>query len=203
MRAVPLLAIEELSTAAAAVRDEIEHLLDDNEDMAHLYLTRKLIQFQQSEGLLDPASSNAIVPAPQCLRRMSSYKSGSLVTSNYWDDDVEDLEMLLEAYFMQLDGTRNKILSVREYIDDTEDYVNIQLDNQRNELIQLQLTLTIASFAVALDTLIAGIFGMNIPCKLYTINGIFGYVAGGASAFCFVIFLLILGYARWKKLLGS
>jgi len=80
--------------------------------MAHLYLTRKLIQFQQSEGLLDPASSNAIVPAPQCLRRMSSYKSGSLVTSNYWDDDVEDLEMLLEAYFMQLDGTRNKILSV-------------------------------------------------------------------------------------------
>jgi magnesium transporter len=28
------------------------------------------------------------------------------------DDDVEDLEMLLEAYFMQLDGTRNKILSV-------------------------------------------------------------------------------------------
>lgn len=185
------------------VRDEIEHLLDDNEDMAHLYLTRKLIQFQQSEGLLDPVSSNAIVPAPQCLRRMSSYKSGSLVTSNYWDDDVEDLEMLLEAYFMQLDGTRNKILSVREYIDDTEDYVNIQLDNQRNELIQLQLTLTIASFAVALDTLIAGIFGMNIPCKLYTITGIFGYVAGGASAFCFVIFLLILGYARWKKLLGS
>lgn len=32
------------------VRDEIEHLLDDNEDMAHLYLTRKLIQLQQSEG---------------------------------------------------------------------------------------------------------------------------------------------------------
>jgi len=28
------------------------------------------------------------------------------------DNDVEDLEMMLEAYFMQLDGTRNKILSV-------------------------------------------------------------------------------------------
>lgn len=184
------------------VRDEIEHLLDDNEDMAHLYLTRKLIQLQQSEGLLNSAS-NAVLPAPHHLQRMSSYKSGSLVTSNYWDNDVEDLEMLLEAYFMQLDGTRNKILSVREYIDDTEDYVNIQLDNQRNELIQLQLTLTIASFAIALDTLIAGIFGMNIPCKLYNINGIFGYVIGSATALCFLIFLLILGYARWKKLLGS
>lgn len=26
------------------VRDELEHLLDDNEDMAHLYLTRKQTQ---------------------------------------------------------------------------------------------------------------------------------------------------------------
>ncbi|KAK9682315.1 hypothetical protein RND81_10G064800 [Saponaria officinalis] len=184
------------------VRDEIEHLLDDNEDMAQLYLSRKLIQYQQSEALLNSAVSNSLALATH-LRRMSSNRSGSMMTGTYREDDVEDLEMLLEAYFMQLDGTRNKILSVREYIDDTEDYVNIQLDNQRNELIQLQLTLTIASFAISLDTLIAGVFGMNIPCKLYDIHGIFGYVIGGATVLCFLIFLLILGYARWKKLLGS
>jgi magnesium transporter len=36
-----------------------------------------------------------------------------MVTGGVLDDDgVEDLEMLLEAYFMQLDGTRNKMLSV-------------------------------------------------------------------------------------------
>ncbi|XP_048443338.1 magnesium transporter MRS2-4-like isoform X1 [Pyrus x bretschneideri] len=140
------------------VRDELEHLLDDNEDMAHLYLTRKWMQNQQPEALLGRSASNSI-SAPY-LRRLSSNRSGSLVNGNNMDyDDVEDLEMLLEAYFMQLDGTRNKILSVREYIDDTEDYVNIQLDNQRNELIQLQLTLTIASFAIAVETLISGIFG--------------------------------------------
>jgi magnesium transporter len=95
------------------VRDEIEHLLDDNEDMAHLYLTRKWIQNQQSEALLGRSGSNSISPAAPNLRRLSSNRSGSLVTSNNMnEDDVEDLEMLLEAYFMQLDGTRNKILSV-------------------------------------------------------------------------------------------
>ena len=94
-------------------------------------------------------------------------------------------------------------MQVREYIDDTEDYVNIQLDSQRNELIQFQLTLTIASFAIAVETLIAGLFGMNIPCILYETNGIFEYFVGGASAGCLLIFLLIFGYARWKKLLGS
>ncbi|XP_022136744.1 magnesium transporter MRS2-4 [Momordica charantia] len=186
------------------VRDEIEHLLDDNEDMAQLYLTRKWMQNQQYDALLGGMASNSTTAIVPNLRRLSSTKSGSVVTSNYLDDnDVEDLEMLLEAYFMQLDGTRNRILSVREYIDDTEDYVNIQLDNQRNELIQFQLTLTIASFAIAVETLIAGLFGMNIPCTLYNKDGIFEYFVGGTSAGCLLIFLLILGYARWKKLLGS
>ena len=79
--------------------------------MAHLYLTRKWIQNQPPEALLGAAASNSIVTAS--LRRLGSARSESLVTSNFQDDnDVEDLEMLLEAYFMQLDGTRNKILSV-------------------------------------------------------------------------------------------
>ncbi|CAA2960175.1 magnesium transporter MRS2-4 [Olea europaea subsp. europaea] len=185
------------------VRDEIEHLLDDDEDMAQLYLTRKWIQNQQSEALMGAMASNGIVPTAPHLRRLSSARSGSLVSNYLNDNDVEDLEMLLEAYFMQLDGTRNKILSVREYIDDTEDYVNIQLDNQRNELIQLQLTLTIASFAIAVETMMAGWFGMNIPCSLYNIHGIFELTVGIMTAVCVSLFVLVLGYARWKKLLGS
>ncbi|KAL0375951.1 UNVERIFIED_CONTAM: Magnesium transporter MRS2-4 [Sesamum calycinum] len=169
-------------------------------------LTRLLARVQknqQSEALPTGPASNSIVPTAGHLRRLSSTRSGSLLSNYFNDDDVEDLEMLLEAYFMQLDGTRNKILSVREYIDDTEDYVNIQLDNQRNELIQLQLTLTIASFAVAVETLIAGIFGMNIPCTLYNTHGIFWRVVGLMTAACIALFILVLGYARWKKLIGS
>ncbi|KAA8539084.1 hypothetical protein F0562_025776 [Nyssa sinensis] len=185
------------------VRDEIEHLLHDNEDMAQLYLTRKWIQNQQYGALLGAPTSNSMINAAPYLCYHSSNKSGSWMSSNNLDDrDVEDLEILLEAYFMQLDGTRNKILSVREYIDDTEDYVNIQLDNQRNELIQLQLTLTITLLPIALETMIAGMFSMNIPCPLYNINGIFGIFVGVLSAACILLFLLVLGYCRWKKLLG-
>ncbi|XP_021690085.2 magnesium transporter MRS2-4-like [Hevea brasiliensis] len=174
------------------VRDEIEHLLDDNEDMANLYLTRKLIRNEQSEALLGATASNSIATA-------ASVVAGSISDDNH----VEDLEMLLEAYFMQLEGTRNKITSVREYINDTEDYVNIQLDNKRNELIQIQLILTSAMVPVSLEFAMCGALSMNIPCVWYNVNGIFGYIVGGMAAGGFLIFLLILGYARWKKLLGS
>uniref|UniRef100_A0A3Q7EQ23 Magnesium transporter n=1 Tax=Solanum lycopersicum TaxID=4081 RepID=A0A3Q7EQ23_SOLLC len=110
---------------------------------------------------------------------------------------------IMWIYLHFLSTSMDHPINVREYIDDTEDYVNIQLDNQRNELIQLQLTLTIASFAVAVETLIAGWFGMNIPCTLYHTEGLFWPFVLCMTIGCIMLFLVILGYARWKKLLGS
>lgn len=85
--------------------------------MAQLYLTRKWIQNQQPETLLGTIVSNSPVPAAPNLRRLNSARSrsGSLVSNHFNYYDVEDLEMLLEAYFMQLEGTRNKILSVSTF----------------------------------------------------------------------------------------
>lgn len=40
------------------VPDEIEHLLDDNEDMAKLYLTREWLQNQQFEAHLNVITSH-------------------------------------------------------------------------------------------------------------------------------------------------
>jgi magnesium transporter len=112
--------------------------------------------------------------------------------------------IFLQAYFMQIDGTLNKLTTLREYIDDTEDYINIQLDNHRNQLIQLELFLSSGTVCLSIYSLVAGIFGMNIP---YTWNNDHGYmfkwvviVSGG---FCAFLFLLIVSYARYKGLVGS
>ncbi|CAI5523744.1 unnamed protein product [Closterium sp. Naga37s-1] len=59
-------------------------------------------------------------------------------------ENVEELEMLLEAYFVVIDGTLNKLTQLSQYIDDTEDFINIQLDNVRNQLIQFELIMTTA-----------------------------------------------------------
>lgn len=46
--------------------------------------------------------------------------------------DLLEVENLLESYFMMVDGTLAKLSGVGEYIDDTEDYINIELDYNRN-----------------------------------------------------------------------
>jgi magnesium transporter len=86
----------------------MEHLLDDDQDMAHLYLTRKNLIAQEEE-----LNAMASPPNSPRLSRLSSRRSGntSFVSSGN-DDNVEELEMLLEAYFVQIDGTRKKILAV-------------------------------------------------------------------------------------------
>ncbi|CAK9183593.1 unnamed protein product [Ilex paraguariensis] len=93
---------------------------------------------------------------------------------------------------------------MREYIDDTEDYINIQLDNHRNQLIQLELFLSSGTVCLAIYSLVAGIFGMNIPYTWNTGHGyMFKWVVIVTGTFCAMVFGLIMSYARFKGLVGS
>lgn len=194
-----------LTARVQKVRDELEQLLDDDDDMADLYLSRKWAgSASPGSGAAGSVAASWCFASPTIGSRISRASRASLATVRADENDVEELEMLLEAYFMQIDGTLNKLTTLREYIDNTEDYINIQLDNHRNQLIQLELVLSSGTVCLALYSLIAGIFGMNIP---YTWNADHGYMfkwvvtfSAGLSA---VLFILIISYARVKGLIGS
>lgn len=190
-----------LTSRVQKVRDELEQLLDDDGDMADLFLTRKLASSSSPVGGSLPP--NWAVGSPTIGSRISRASRASAGTYSA-DNDVEQLEMLLEAYFMQIDGTLNKLITLREYIDDTEDYINIQLDNHRNQLIQLELVLSAGTVVMAIYAAVAGIFGMNIP---YTWNNgynfVFKWVVLLAGVLCLVVFSSILCYARYRGLIGN
>lgn len=59
----------------------------------------------------------------------------------------------------------NLTLIIKSYFAALQDYINIELDSHRNQLIQLELLLTAAMFAMALITVVAGLFGMNLNNK--------------------------------------
>ncbi|XP_025012756.2 magnesium transporter MRS2-2 isoform X3 [Ricinus communis] len=127
-------AMTRLTARVQKVRDELEQLLDDDDDMADLYLSRKLFGASPVSG---SGQANWFSASPTIGSKISRASRASLATVRGDENDVEELEMLLEAYFMQIDSTLNKLTTLREYIDDTEDYINIQLDNHRNQLIQV------------------------------------------------------------------
>ncbi|XP_058781141.1 magnesium transporter MRS2-2-like [Vicia villosa] len=111
-------AMTKLTARVQKVRDEIEQLLDDDEDMADLYLSRKA-------GSASPISGSGA--ASQIIE--SNISRASMEAISLDENGVDELEMLLEAYFLQIDATLNKLIMLREHIDDTQDYINIQVSN--------------------------------------------------------------------------
>uniref|UniRef100_A0A0D3CID0 Magnesium transporter n=2 Tax=Brassica oleracea var. oleracea TaxID=109376 RepID=A0A0D3CID0_BRAOL len=165
------------------VRDELEHLLDDDEDMAEMYLTEKLAQKLENSLPAESASESnrdesylranndahdLLMSTHSALSRNSrgthTSSTRSAMTNKF---DVEELEMLLEAYFVQIDGTLNKLSTLREYVDDTEDYINIMLDDKQNHLLQMGVMLTTATLVMSAFIAVAGVFGMNINIELF------------------------------------
>ncbi|KAL1309606.1 magnesium transporter MRS2-1 isoform X1 [Arachis duranensis] len=201
------------------VRDEIEQLMDDDGDMAEMYLTEKKrrmeLSFCGDQSLvgyrsLDGASISAPVSpvsSPPDSRRLE--KSLSIARSRHESsrstesttESIEELEMLLEAYFVVIDSTLNKLTSLKEYIDDTEDFINIQLDNVRNQLIQFELLLTTATFVVAIFGVVAGIFGMNFEIPLFDEPTAFHWVLiiTGVCGVC--IFCAFVWFFKYRRLM--
>ncbi|XP_019444477.1 PREDICTED: magnesium transporter MRS2-I-like isoform X1 [Lupinus angustifolius] len=191
-------AMTRLTNRVQKIRDELENLLDDDDDMAELYLSRKLVVSSSPTSNSD--SPNWQFNSPNLASKIHT----SSTTTVHMENDVEELEMLLEAYFMQIDGTLNKLATLREYTDDTEDYINIQLDNHRNQLIQLELFLCSGTVSLSIYSLVAAIFGMNIP---YTWKQgheyVFKWVVILTGMVCASLFLSIVSYARRKGIVGS
>ncbi|XAR50458.1 hypothetical protein NMG60_11004793 [Bertholletia excelsa] len=210
-----------LTRRVQKVRDEIEQLMDDDGDMAEMYLTEKkrrmesssfygdqsLMGYRSNDGLQSVSAPVSPVSSPPESRRLE--KSLSIARSRHEStkstesstESIEELEMLLEAYFVVIDSTLNKLTSLKEYIDDTEDFINIQLDNVRNQLIQFELILTTATFVVAIFGVVAGIFGMNFPISLFDDAGAFKWVliiTGGSG---FIIFCTFLWFFRHRRLM--
>ncbi|RCV28664.1 hypothetical protein SEVIR_5G427000v4 [Setaria viridis] len=200
-----------ISGRVQKVRDELEHLLDDEMDMAEMYLTEKLTQQEISE-----ASSRVEVDDPSQTEedRDEDYRSepdGSNGSFIGYKPHIEELEMLLEAYFVQIDGTLNKLSHLREYVDDTEDYINIMLDDKQNQLLQMGVMLSTATVVITAGVAVVGLFGMNIGISLYTTpttaeetraaNVKFWETTSGTVAGCVILYIIAMGWGKRSGLL--
>ncbi|KAF8021658.1 hypothetical protein BT93_G1952 [Corymbia citriodora subsp. variegata] len=210
-----------LTRRVQKVRDEIEQLMDDDGDMAEMYLTEKkrrmestfygdqsLLGYRSTDGALSASAPVSPIASPPDGRKLE--KSLSIARSRHEStrssegatESIEELEMLLEAYFVVIDSTLNKLTSLKEYIDDTEDFINIQLDNVRNQLIQFELLLTTATFVVAMFGVVAGIFGMNFPIPLFDNARAFEWVLIITGATGIIIFIAFCWFFKYRRLMS-
>lgn len=94
---------------------------------------------------------------------------------------------------------------LREYVDDTEDYINIMLDDKQNHLLQMGVMLTTATLVVSAFVVIAGIFGMNIKIELFDSEKAgmreFMWTVGGSTGGTIFLYVIAIGWCKHKRLL--
>lgn len=94
---------------------------------------------------------------------------------------------------------------LREYVDDTEDYINIMLDDKQNHLLQMGVMLTTATLVVSAFVVLAGIFGMNIKIELFNpdIAGMpeFLWTVGGGTAGSVFLYVIAIAWCKHRRLL--
>ncbi|CAL5013850.1 unnamed protein product [Urochloa decumbens] len=195
-----------ISGGVHKVRDELEHLLDDDADMADMHLSEKLV-YQASAG---QSSRFDVGKGPG---EFDEEREDDEIEREEEDDDddrstaftpkIDELENLLEAYFVQIDGTLNKLSTVREYVEDTEDYINIMLDDKQNQLLQMGVVLSTATLMITCAIVVTGVFGINIHIALFRITdtNVFWEATGGMIAGAAALFATAMLYYRKNGIL--
>ena len=197
--------------AAAAREAEVEAAAEES-NISGLFRTPRSIEIQgrnvrdgQGQDGHDSTRRGVFSASP----RVGSHRKIGDLQSFYErdvgydsDEDIQEAENLLEAYFIIVDNTYDKLTTMSENIDDTEDYVNIALDTLRNKLIQIDLVFTTGTFGVAVAALIASIFGMNIKNGIEGSEPLFISVTVILCLGVIIFFIILIWYYRRNRLVN-
>ncbi|KAI7757460.1 hypothetical protein M8C21_003192, partial [Ambrosia artemisiifolia] len=200
-----------ISGRVQKVRDELENLLDDDEDMA------EIVPMEGDENIHEVSfqrmnSQQERFFGPNAVGRYSRMTRTSIARNGVIKHrDVEELEMLLEAYFAHIDGTMNKLSTLREYVEDTEDYINIMLDDKQNHLLQMGVMLSTAGLIVNAFVVVVGAFGMNINIDLFKGDtpaeremgmNKFTWTVGGCTTGSIFLYIIAIAWCKNQRLIA-
>ena len=168
--------VRELLVQSQALEEALRGVLDEDEDMEAMYLTRRHL------AVLEP-----------------------LVEREH-----EEVEMILESYLQEVGATVAELEVLTYGIEGTEKFVSFRLDSARNRLLKVDVIATATATALGFGQMVSGIFGMNLPLKIFDPDYAGGdtafVVVAGVTAFIVVlmiVFLLLVFYspmARWLAL---
>ncbi|CAL8248468.1 unnamed protein product [Lota lota] len=108
-------------------------------------------------------------------------------------DHAEEMELLLENYYMQAEELGNDTRELKGLIDDSESVIFINLDSHRNVMMRLNLQLTMGTFSLSLFGLMGVAFGMNLQSSFEEDPRVFWLVTG---------FMFLGSGLIWRRLLS-
>ncbi|DBA67446.1 TPA: hypothetical protein ACH3X2_001730 [Trebouxia sp. C0005] len=197
-----------LKTRVETIRELLEKFLEDEGDMKSMNLTAREQHLQHISGKpLDPDDKVAYLDQASSLRlalgRLSLERKSHRGVQDDDDADMQQVEMLLEAYFIQMDNTFNRLETMNQYISDTEEYIDLEINNFRNNLIRTRMILNAGNLVMAMVFVVSSIFGMNLSDLHQESYVLFALVSVVSYFGAVVLFMALMGWCIWYKIVNN
>uniref|UniRef100_A0A8C7ZTA0 Magnesium transporter n=1 Tax=Oryzias sinensis TaxID=183150 RepID=A0A8C7ZTA0_9TELE len=170
----------------SADRSKLHILLQNSKSLSELETEIKVFK----DSLLKILDEDEIIEE-LCLTKWTDPRV--FEESSLGIDHAEEMELLLENFFMQAEELGNKARELKGLIDDSESVIFINLDSHRNIMMRLNLQLTMGSFSLTLFGLIGVAFGMNLTTAFEDDPRAFWLVTG---------FMFLGSGLIWRRLLS-
>ncbi|XP_029958750.1 magnesium transporter MRS2 homolog, mitochondrial isoform X2 [Salarias fasciatus] len=170
----------------SADRSKLHVLLQNSKSLSELETDIKVFK----DSLLKILDEDEIIEE-LCLTKWTDPRV--FEESSLGIDQAEEMELLLENYYMQAEEMGNKARELKELIDDSENVIFINLDSHRNVMMRLNLQLTMGTFSLSLFGLIGVAFGMNLTTAFEDDPRAFWLVTG---------FMFLGSGLIWRRLLS-
>ncbi|KAK9813877.1 hypothetical protein WJX73_003052 [Symbiochloris irregularis] len=183
--------MEELMIRVKAIKNELEEILDDDQDMADMYLNKNAKTPATSEA----SEADEIDPAADALLKGQPHRTAH-------PHDIEEAENLLEIYLMRMEYMWSLLVNLQDRIDDCEDLINIELDSRRNELVAVNMFVSALTASFGFVSMIGSIFGQNLdPLPIESTQTAFWASTFGSTAAAIVLFACVMLYCWHQRLL--
>ena len=135
-----------------------------------LALTRKLVGIEQRARQVRDAVGDVLNDDSDMAHMHLTEKLGGRPRPY---DDHQDVEYLLEAYFKASDSVVQEAAALVDNIRRAEESVQSTLRVRRNQIMVLEAKIEVLMLAFATATLLAGLYGMNVPNHAEHVPGAF------------------------------
>eukprot|EP00210_Caulerpa_lentillifera_P009497 g9057.t1 len=190
----------ELESRAEAIREMLEEILDDEDELIKLNLSSR----PQRENRIRNRERSRLKREQNESNGTTQYQNAEDALADLEDEEeeereVEEVEDMLEYYMQRSATVESEAERVLAGARDLEESISVSLSARRFEVNRLELMLSMGSFAAAIGAMFAGIFGMNLRSNLeMSLLGFYG-ITGLIVVGCFYVFFSLFLYTKKKK----
>jgi len=161
------------------IKPPLDVLLQEITQDPATYNLRRLLAFRKSLSEFE-ASVKEVMKEVEVLLSNDEDLVQLYLTSPERDvTDHTELELIFESYYADFEEIVAEIKTVKDTIEDTNQFISAHLDSVRNKMLRMSLMMEMGALALGSGAVVGGVFGMNLVSGLEEHPQAFLTVLGG------------------------